>query len=265
MLQFLIMFKRFLQKFFPFLFSTTTYLAFGVEESPNKYPLDKARYLRIASYIHQEYLSKKRPLKVLDIGCSEGMMLLYCKKNNSEVDFYGIDILEERKNKAMARGYKAVALEDIRQCDFRKYGEDFFDIVICSHILEHLEHPGDILEKIKDIVRDKALLIVGVPIGLLPGMLWAEHIIPIFNARKRKEEVLKRFGHVNFFTLPKLRELLKHHGFVMEEARGDYLIRSRKFFLENCRWWFELNQWYGKLFPGVLGHVMAKARLNKKS
>jgi len=259
------MLKKLLQKFFPSLFSTTTYLSFGVEESPNKYPLEKARYLRMASYIHEEYLSKKRPLRVFDVGCSEGMMLLYCKKNNSEADFYGIDILEERKNKAIERGYKDVVLEDIRQCDFRRYGDDFFDVVICSHILEHLEHPGDVLEKIKGVMRDKGLLLAGVPIGLLPGMLWAKHITPIFNAKKRREEVLKRFGHVNFFTLLGLRKLLKRHGFVMEEARGDYFIRARKFFLENYRWWFEFNQWYGKLFPGVLGHVTVKARLNKRS
>lgn len=254
------MFKNILKRIFPFLFSSKTYLAFGVEESHNKYPIDRARYLVSASYIHQEYLKRQRPVRILDIGCSEGMMTLYCGRNGTKSEFYGIDILSERREKALQRGYREVLLKDIREFDFKPFGEGFFDVVICSHILEHLECPGDILEKIRPVMKKNALLIVGVPIGLLPGILWRRHITPLYNSRKRKEEALKRFGHVSFFSLPELKKLLARHGFITEEARGDYFLRARTFFLENHRWWFDFNQLYGRLFPGLWGHVTVKAR-----
>jgi len=251
--------KHVLEKIFPFLFSNKTYLGHGVEETPTRHPLNKARYLTMASYIHDEYLKNRRPVRVLDIGCSEGMMLLYCRHNNTKTEFYGIDILPERKDKAMERGYQSVLLQDIRECPF-EYEEGFFDVVICSHILEHLEHPGEILEKLNRIIKPDGLLLVGVPIGLLAGILWRRHITPILNPVNSKKEALKRFGHVTFFTLPELKKLLKDHGFLTEEAQGDYFIRSRRFFIENYKWWFDFNQWYGKLFPGVLGHVTVKSR-----
>ena len=254
------MFKKFLQKIFPFLFSSKTYLAFGVEESPNRYPLDKARYLLAAKFIRDEYLKQERAVKVLDIGCNEGMMALYTGKAGAETEFYGIDILPEKRDMALKRGYREVLLEDIRECDFRKFQDGFFDVVICSHILEHMEDPGAVLDKVRRVIKRGGVLIVGVPIGLLPGILWRRHITPLYSPWKRKEEVLKRFGHVSFFTLPELRRLLKEHGFCVEEARGDYFLRARKFFLENYKWWFDFNQLYGRVFPGLWGHVTVRAR-----
>lgn len=256
------MLKRFLEKRCPFLFSKRTYLAFGVEESPNKYPLDKARYVLMASYIHKEYQREKRPLKVLDIGCHEGMMILYCRKNNTEVEFYGMDILKERLDKALGRGYKSALLQDIRNRPF-PYKDGFFDVVICSHILEHLKDPGEVLEELSRVMRKGAVLLAGVPVGILPAILWRRHITPLYDKTRKPEDCLKRFGHVSFFTLPGLKKLLKKHGFLTEDARGDYFIRSRRFFLENHKWWFDFNQWYGRIFPGIMGHVTVKSRLNE--
>lgn len=254
------MLKKFLQKYLPFLFSTKTYLAFGVEESPNRYPLDKARYLTAAGFINDEYVKQGRPVRILDIGCNEGMMALYTAKAGTKTEFCGIDILPEKRGKALERGYEEVLLEDIRQCDFRKYRDGYFDAVICSHILEHLEDPGALLGKVRRVIKKDGILIAGVPIGLLPGILWRRHITPLYSPRKRREAVLARFGHISFFTLPELRRLLKKHGFHLEVAQGDYFLRARKLFIENYKWWFDFNQLYGKIFPGLWGHVSVKAR-----
>jgi len=256
------LFKKILQKLFPFLFSKTTHLAYGVEESPNKYPLDKARYPLMASYIHEESLKHEAPLRILDIGCRDGNMSLYCNHNGSNVEFHGMDITQKDLEMAIDRGYKSGFQHDIRNHPF-PYKDDYFDAVICSHILEHLESPGETLEELNRVMKNESLLIVGVPIGLLPGILWRRHITPLYNARKRKKEALRRFEHVSFFSLTELKKLLKKYGFRTEEARGNYVIRARKFFLEDQKWWYDFNQWWGKVFPGVLGHVTLKARLRK--
>jgi|GEM_PF-1446092 len=253
------MVKKFMERHLPFLFSNKAYLAYGVENSPTRYPLDKARYVLIASYIADEQARLKRPVRVLDIGCSEGMMILYCNKLLTPTEFYGMDILQERLDKALRRGYKSVLLQDIRKRPL-PYKDGFFDVVICSHILEHLLDPGELLGELGRVMKDDALIIVGVPIGLLPGILWRRHITPLYSKRKSVEESLKRFGHVTFFTLPDLKKLLGRRRFVVESARGDYMIRARKFFLENYRWWYRLNQIYGRIFPGLWGHVTVKAR-----
>jgi len=251
------MFKKILQKLFPFLFSSTTHIAYGVEESPNKYPLDKARYPLMAEYIHEESLKHGRPLRILDIGCRDGNMMLYCEQNKSNVEFHGMDITEKDLETAKRRGYKTGHRHDIRNRPF-PYEDNFFDAVICSHILEHLEHPEEVLDELHRIMKKEGMLIVGVPIGLLPGILWRRHITPLYNPRKRKAEALRRFEHVSFFSLPELKRLLAKYGFRTDEARGNYCIRARKFFLEDQKWWYDFNQWWGKVFPGVLGHVTLK-------
>lgn len=254
------MLKKLLQKLFPFMFSTKTYLAFGVEEAPTRYPINKARYPLMASFIHKEFLKQGRTLQVLDVGCRDGNMLLYCRQNGSGAEFHGMDITKKDLEKALACGYKSAFEHNICVRPF-PYKDGFFDIAICSHILEHLEDPGAVLTELKRVMKPGGLLIVGVPIGLLPGILWRRHITPLYNSRKRKAEALRRFEHVSFFSLPELKALLKKHGFTTEEARGDFCIRARKFFLENYKWWFDLNQLWGKVFPGVLGHVSVRARL----
>lgn len=247
------------KKIFPFLFSDRTYMAFGCEESPNRYPLERARYPLMASYLHEESLKRQEPIKILDVGCRDGNMLLYCRQNGTRAEFYGMDITKKDLETALERGYVSATQHDIRVRPF-PYKDGFFDAVICSHILEHLEHPGEVLDELRRILKRNALLIVGVPVGLLPGILWRRHITPLYNPNKRKEVLLERFEHVSFFSLPELKRLLARHGFIVEESRGNYLVRCRGFFLENCKWWYDFNQWYGKFFPGVLGHVTVKAR-----
>jgi len=187
------------------------------------------------------------------------MMLLYSKVRKVEAEFYGMDVMSDFLNIAQERGYRSVVERDIRNLP-HPFEDGFFDVVILSHILEHLERPDEVIGEVRRMIKKNGVVIIGVPIGLLPGILWRQYITPLYSPHKRKEEALKRFGHVNFFTLPAMKKLLKQHGFVTETARGDYFIRARGFFLENYKWWFDFNQFYGKLFPGTLGHVTLKAR-----
>ncbi len=253
--------KNFFKKFLPFLYSNTTYLAFGIEEAPTKFPLSKSRYLRMASYIHEEYLRQGRPVKVLDIGCNDGAIIFYCKKS-TPVEFYGIDVLPEKRDLCLKRGYRSVLLEDIRECAF-DYPENFFDVVICSHILEHLEEPEALLKTLGKVMRKDSLLLVASPSGPLICMLWRRHVTPLYSQASRKEESLKRFGHVSFFTLSDLKKLLTKSDFKIEEVRGDYFIRARSFFIENYQWWFNFNQWCGKIAPIICGQVTLKNRIQK--
>lgn len=254
--------NNFFRKFLPFLYSHSTYTAFGVEESPTKFPLSKSRFLRIASYIHEEYLKRGRPIRILDIGCNDGTISLYCQRLKTPVEFFGIDILPEKREACLKRGYRSVALEDIRNCPF-DYPENFFNIVICSHILEHLEEPAALLKKLNKILQKDGLLLASVPAGPRICILWRQYVTPLYNRLSRHEECRKRFGHVSFFTLADVKKLFSDNAFKTEAICGDYFIRARGFFLENYQWWFDFNQWCGKVIPSLCGQVTLKSRIEK--
>lgn len=255
--------KRMLKNLFPFLFSSKTYLAYGVEEGPNRYPLYAARNPLMAAYIHQEASTHSHPIRVLDVGCRDGSLLLYCRHNHSSVEFHGMDHARSNLKTALGRGYHSGLAYDIRDRPF-PYKNNCFDAVICSHVLEHLERPGSVLDELHRIMKKGGLLVVGTPTDPLPLLLWRRHIIPIYDPKRGKQEAGKIFGHVSFFSLRELKRLLTSHGFVPEDARGNYFIRSRGLFLENYKWWYELNQCWGRVFPGLGGHVTVKARSYSK-
>ena len=51
------------------------------------------------------------------------------------------------KPSALASCSTEVIIADLETCDFRDLGE--FDCVICSHVLEHLRNPADVLARLR--------------------------------------------------------------------------------------------------------------------
>ena len=47
--------------------------------------------------------------------------------------------------------------------------------------------------------------------------------------------------------------------FEIEDLRGFYFLSCRSP-LENQRWWYRLNGWYGRAFPGLTAEVNVAAR-----
>jgi 2-polyprenyl-3-methyl-5-hydroxy-6-metoxy-1,4-benzoquinol methylase len=257
-------FRHLRQKLFPFLFSKESHLAYGVEPSTTKYPLNRARRPLMASLIHQEYVSRQQTLRILDIGCRDGDMLLYCKQNKTPVEFHGLDILEDKLQNAKKKGYQTTHNHDIRKQPFA-YENNFFDVVICSHILEHLQAPENILNELNRILKPNGALIVGVPSHVFPFNLWRKYIVPLFNKEQHLDRVLGRFGHIQFFTLPQMKKLLKQSHFSTEKAQCNYLIRMRNSVIENYKGWFRLNQWLGKKFVYLGQDLTVLARLKTPS
>src|SRR3989338_3090970 len=69
--------------------------------------------------------------KVLDIGCGHGFLLSKLKDKN---EAYGIDYIKENPHDIRK---KVVDLEK----DSLPFRDKFFDIVICSNVLEHITRP----------------------------------------------------------------------------------------------------------------------------
>ncbi len=219
-------FRKIIETLFPFIFSRKTYLAYGVEPSSTRYPLERARFPLMASYIHAEYQKLNRPVRVLDIGCSEGFNLKYCRVNGTKTEHYGVDVLEDRLAKSLEAGYQSVLKHDIRILPL-PYEAGFFDVAVCSHILEHLEFPERLLGELKRVLKPDGLLIIGFPTAVLPGILWRRYVAPLYDPRKSKENALRNFQHVTFLTLGGWKRLTEKCGFFVENARGDFFFRSR--------------------------------------
>ncbi|MDA8689433.1 class I SAM-dependent methyltransferase [Paracoccaceae bacterium] len=87
------------------------------------------------------------------------------------------------------------------QADFMQYEfQEKFDIIFCSHVIEHQRNVGNFLDKIFDILNDDGLLLLSAP--------------------KHHAETLIE-GHINCFYTSYFVQQLVHAGFDLKE--GKYL------------------------------------------
>jgi len=230
-------------------------LAFGAELSSCRYRLTLARYASIAEFLARETASARRPLRLLDVACGQGRLILYGPFPGLE--FYGIDVSRSSLAEARGRGYAHVV--EVNVAHRLPFPDEAFDVIVLSHILEHLREPRNLVAEAFRMLRPGGLLVVGVPICLGWTRLLRIHLVPLLFPAKRPEVLATRFGHVQFFTLPALQTLLEQ--FQMEDIRGFRFFSAGRYLpLENWRWYYRLNRAWGKAFPRLTSEVNVIAR-----
>lgn len=117
--------------------------------------------------------SSKAPLKILDVGCGQGILLDQIHKEYPDHKLLGIDISSEAVAQTKARGIKA---EVVKVPPIPKANESY-DIVIACELLEHMD-PSDayrFLVEAKRILKPNGFLIASVPNNILPPYIEKEH------------------------------------------------------------------------------------------
>ena len=105
--------------------------------------------LEIAIRLAEPKLKSDSDLKVIDLGCGEGVLLKLIEENFKNVKTFGIDI--EPNVLALKKFLKA----EIKVADLRDSGfpNGFFDIVFCLDVLEHFQKLEEPIVEIKRILN----------------------------------------------------------------------------------------------------------------
>jgi methionine biosynthesis protein MetW len=138
--------------------------------------------------------------KVLEVGAGDGSILKLLADKNFAPEFYAVEISESGVQHIQSRNIanlKAVQLFDGYHLPF---DDNSFDLVILSHVLEHVEHERLLLREIKRVARH---CVIEVPKDYKTGV---DTRIKHFLA----------YGHINMYTPTSLRYLLFTEGFEVE-------------------------------------------------
>jgi 2-polyprenyl-3-methyl-5-hydroxy-6-metoxy-1,4-benzoquinol methylase len=155
-----------------------------------------------------------RPGKVFDVGCGAGISLDSFQALGWETS--GIDISLEAVEVARSKGH-TISLGDLCTAGLP---EASFDVVLMSHVLEHMPSPRLALSAIRRMLRLGGYLIIEVP-NL--ATFWTL----IFRQRSWNWDLPRHFYH---FTAETLRRLLDTAGFEIIKLRtkgtANYLLQS---------------------------------------
>lgn len=98
--------------------------------------------------------------EVLEIGCGYGKLLKWLK-DYKNCDVYGVDIsdvaINEAKEKFGIEGEICNAEDLVLKVDKK------FDVVIASHLLEHLDNDEEFISRCSKLLKPKGVMVVAVP------------------------------------------------------------------------------------------------------
>lgn len=105
------------------------------------------------------YVRAMKHGKVLDVGCAYGFML---EKISDTFEKFGMDVSDYALAKARQRLPRGVFIMGGAE-DVFPFPKNFFDIVLCTDVLEHLENPGAALARMRTVLKPGGVLYITTP------------------------------------------------------------------------------------------------------
>lgn len=207
-------------------------------------------YFRKPEELFREEDRLKKVLKILakhsggillDIGCGSGGITTVLKETMKPGDAYGVDISPEAVALAREKGIKAYKV-DVNKSRL-PFKDNFFDVVFCGEVIEHLFDPDFLLDEVYRVLKLGGILILTTPnlgawynrgallLGFQPSIsasLQNPEVGKPFKNAFKKQSAGGSEAHIRFFTKRALEQLLKIHGFEILSIKGSFYGKSKR-------------------------------------
>jgi ubiquinone/menaquinone biosynthesis C-methylase UbiE len=97
-----------------------------------------------------DYAARLRPARVMDLGCGAGDSVDLFRALDPEVDWVGVDIEDSHEVSGRTRADAEFVTFDGQRLPFE---DSSFDLVYCKQVLEHVEHPHELLREVARVLR----------------------------------------------------------------------------------------------------------------
>lgn len=165
---------------------------------------------------------------LLDVGCGNCHLTKKLMEAMNIRTAWGVDILAD---KLLAPPGVGICQVDVDK-DILPFEDEYFNLVCCSDIIEHLSNPDLLLSEVYRVLKPKGKCVITTPnlaswgnrIALSLGYQPFSTSVSMQNEWVGKMIIDKGFhgqwGHMRVFTLKALEQLVKLHGFKVLGVHG---------------------------------------------
>lgn len=179
-------------------------------KSRSSYSGEGQRYAaNFRDWMHENLNGLSFDTKILEVGCGDASFTKCLAKYSSAITAIDIAAQQIERN---AKAYPEIKFIQHDVAERFPFGNDSFDVIWCSEVLEHLFDPRFALREMYRVLNPGGRLLVTVPYhGLLKNVLialfnWDEHFAPTN-------------PHVRFFSRKTLAHLSAIAGFRQIQTR----------------------------------------------
>ncbi|MBI5376536.1 MAG: class I SAM-dependent methyltransferase [Candidatus Schekmanbacteria bacterium] len=145
--------------------------------------------------------------KVLEIGCGEGNFRLNLQQ---DCEYWGIEPCKtvEKSANILTGTYEEVS---------GKLPDDYFDLIICNDVIEHINDTREFLLSVKKKMKKDSFIV-----GSVPNVRFIGNLIELLIKKdwEYKEEGVLDKTHIRFFTKKSFQRIVKDSRFIIEEIEG---------------------------------------------
>ena len=154
--------------------------------------------------INKVWSNFKKPNKVLDFGCGNGVLTYLLKCSGFGKNIVGVDVSKIGiKNASKFFSNKDLSFRTMDE--FITLKDKKFDLIVSSHVFEHIHDPEKSLDKIKNL-SEWFLIEVPLEKALWPNFLAMTKKIPREN---------NSLGHVNFWNKVGFKSFIESRDFLI--------------------------------------------------
>ena len=200
-------------------------------------------------HLHDESLIPAQTTSVLDVGCGRGGNAAWLNEKGIKVDAISWSGEDLQVAKRFCRR--------VFKCDLNHGLPDIepetYDGIICSHVLEHIAYPEQLLTDIERALMPRGFLLV-----IIPNLFfWSDRLKLMLGHWNYDESGTFDYTHLRWYTIQSIQRLLAGYGFVTDRFIADGWIPlpgARLILGDGLR--KRINVMACRLSPGLFGQQL---------
>jgi 2-polyprenyl-3-methyl-5-hydroxy-6-metoxy-1,4-benzoquinol methylase len=160
--------------------------------------------------------------RILDVGCAGGLFLDVARDRGWQVE--GVEVSEHAAAIARDRRRVPVRVGDVAALDLPARA---YDAVTLMDALEHMAHPGELIDRLGELMAPGGVLMLVLPNdrNLTTLLAMAIYRLTLHRVTYPASRVHQIY-HVTYFTPKTISALLERHGFEVVEVAPDETVRG---------------------------------------